>query len=377
MSSTADDWCDAIVKSLPNIRVLSLSFCSLVGPICPSLSNLHSLTVINLQGNFFTHAFPEFFMGFLNLSVLNLAETNIQGLFPHRTFQSKALRVLDLSGNQDLSGHMPNFSNASSLEAMMVDGTKFSFAKPGSYSNFKYLKTLSLDVNSVPVEPQSSLGILRSVQHLELSQMGSATDLGPILSLIFSQTSLSSVAKLKSLRSLTLTGCNDIRPVLFDNLVGLTNLDITSCNFNGPIPSAIGNLTNLKSLKINGCEFLGSIPSSVGNLRNLRNLEISGFTEYSGVLAGSSSPIPASIGNLSNLERLDINCCGFSGPIPDEVGLLKKLTILRIGFCSLLSGRIPNSIVNLTRLIDLDLSYNLLNGKIVYLYSLMNDFRVN
>jgi hypothetical protein len=70
---------------------------------------------------------------------------------------------------------------------------------------------------------------------------------------------------------------------------------------------------------------------------------------------------------------LDINYCGFSGPMPDEVGLLKKLTVLRIGQCSL-SGRIPNSIGNLTHLIDLDLSSNLLNGKIIFLYSLITDF---
>jgi hypothetical protein len=88
---------------------------------------------------------------------------------------------------------------------------------------------------------------------------------------------------------------------------------------------------------------------------------------------GSSSPLPAAIGNLSNLESLDINYCGFSGPMPDEVGLLKKLTVLRIGQCSL-SGRIPNSIVNLTHLIDLDLSSNLLNGKIIFLYSLITFF---
>ncbi|XBI50408.1 hypothetical protein VPH35_113817 [Triticum aestivum] len=41
-------WCRALAKYLPKLRFRSLSFCNLVGPICPSLSNLHSLTEINL-----------------------------------------------------------------------------------------------------------------------------------------------------------------------------------------------------------------------------------------------------------------------------------------------------------------------------------------
>uniref|UniRef100_M8B386 Putative LRR receptor-like serine/threonine-protein kinase n=1 Tax=Aegilops tauschii TaxID=37682 RepID=M8B386_AEGTA len=68
MSTSADDWCDAFADSLPNLRVLSLRYCNLVGPICPSLSTLHSLAVISLQDNFDTsvtssgdaHGFSQF-----------------------------------------------------------------------------------------------------------------------------------------------------------------------------------------------------------------------------------------------------------------------------------------------------------------------------
>ncbi|XP_044335908.1 receptor like protein 22-like [Triticum aestivum] len=354
-----------------------VSYCELVGPICPSLSNLHSLTVINLEGNFDTSAapFPELFMDFLNLSVLRLAKTNLQGRFPSGIFQSKTLRVLDLSMNQDLSGCVPKFCNGSSLESLMLDGANFSYENPGSFSNIKYLKTLSLDVNFIPVDNQSSLGVLRSLQHLELSQMNSIRDIGHVFSWIgdlqnlaslelsgnvwmFSQTSLSSFAKLKSLRSLKLMNCNFTRPMLptFGNLVSLTSLEISGCNFNGPIPSAIGNLTNLKSFNIDGCNFLGPIPSSIGNLVNLISLGINGVYNDIG-------PIPYEVGNLSNLESLEINVAEFSGPIPYAVGLLKKLTSLRIRMSGF-SGSIPNSISNLTRLIVLDLSFNDLNGEL-------------
>jgi hypothetical protein len=71
MCSSADDWCYALAKSLPNPHVLSLSYCNLVGPICPSLSTLHSLIVINIHYNFDTSATPpeELFMNFLHPSV--------------------------------------------------------------------------------------------------------------------------------------------------------------------------------------------------------------------------------------------------------------------------------------------------------------------
>uniref|UniRef100_A0ACD5VJA7 Uncharacterized protein n=1 Tax=Avena sativa TaxID=4498 RepID=A0ACD5VJA7_AVESA len=264
MSNSREDWCDALAKSLPSLQVLSLGSCQLDGPICLSLSTVHSLTVINLQDNFYGSStpFPEFFMDFLNLSVLNLAQTNLQGWFPRRTFQSKTLRVLDVSWNQYLSGHVPNFSNASSLETMMLEWTNLSFVKPDPFSNFKCLKALSLDAHFVSMEPQSSLGIPRSLQDLKLSQMNSNSDLGPTLSWIgdlenllslelsghgwvFSQTSLSSVDNLKSLRSLSVSGCNFTRPVLFGNLVGLKSLEISYCSFNGPIPSALKKRSNI------------------------------------------------------------------------------------------------------------------------------------
>ncbi|KAM3346285.1 hypothetical protein ACQJBY_020708 [Aegilops geniculata] len=380
--SSSGDWCHALDKSLPGLRVLSLSSCFLRSPICPSLSTLHSLTVINLEENFDVPSpFPEFFMDFYNLSVLRLARTNLQGWFPRGTFKSKTLRVLDLSGNQDLSGHVPNFSNASSLETMMLDGTNFSFGQPGSFSNFKSLKRLSLDAIFFLVDHPSSLGIHGSLRHLKLTLTDSTKNSVLILSLIgdlqnlsslelsgwnFSLTSFSSVAKLKSLRSLTISDCRFTRPVLstLGNLVNLRSLEIFLCSFSGPIPSAIGNLTYLEILKINGCEFLGSIPSSIGNLINLRSLEINGDYDSEGfLLVGSSVPIPSSVGNLSNLISLEISNCLISVPIPDAVGLLKKLTVLRLTKCGF-SGRIPNSIVNLTRLIDLDLSSNLLTGQL-------------
>lgn len=127
LSRSGEKWCRSLATSVPNLQVLSLANCGLRGPIHKSLSRLHSLTVINLQWNFITPGcpFPEFFMDFLNLTVLQLSGTNLEGWLPQRPFQSKHLRVLDLSINLNLTGHVPSFANASSLETLRLYATSF------------------------------------------------------------------------------------------------------------------------------------------------------------------------------------------------------------------------------------------------------------
>jgi len=88
-----------------------------------------------------------------------------------------------LSNNPDLSGHVPNFFNASCLETLRLDGTNFSSLKPTSYSSFKSLKDLSLDGNLIFVEYLSSLGSLGSLFQLDLV-LESASQLKPIFSWI-------------------------------------------------------------------------------------------------------------------------------------------------------------------------------------------------
>lgn len=356
MSLSGEEWCISLSTSVPNLHVLSLADCSLRGPIHESLSRLHSLTVINLQSNFITAgSFPEFFMDFLNLSVLQLSGNNIGGWFPSRPFQSKNLRVLDLSSNQNLSGHVPNFCNATALETLRLDGTKFLPAKPTSSSNFKLLKELSLDGNLVSIDFLSSLGRLLSLWQLHLG-FGSVTKLGSIFTWIGDH---------QNLMSLHIDGCDFSMTTssVIRSFKTLRALSIYYCNIPRSIMSAIGNLKDLQTLKIFACETYGSLPSSFGNLKNLINLEIEGFL--------FSEPMPAAIGNLSNLKTMEIYCDainpsgGTSVTIPYTIGQLKKLRLLVLNQCYF-SGKIPNSIANLTQLTKLDFSNNAFHGKTMY-----------
>ncbi|WVZ95173.1 hypothetical protein U9M48_040970 [Paspalum notatum var. saurae] len=396
MSDSEEHWCTSLATFVPHLQVLSLADCWLSGSIHETLSRIQSLRVINLQRNYDISAgpFPEFFVEFVNLTELQLSDINLEGWFPSRTFRSKHLRVLDLSNNPDLSGHVPNFSNASCLEILRLYGTNIMSLKPTSSSNFMSLKELSLDRNLVSMDFLYSLGRLGSLCWLDLG-LESVSDLRPIFSWIgdrkiltslaltgcnFSMTEPSLVSNFRTLRSLNMVECILPRPILsaignlmdletleidncitygsmsssFSNLKILRNIYINNCDLSGPMSSAIGNLTNLRTMYINGGGFSGPMPAGIGNLTNLRSMRI--------IDGGFSRPMPIAIGNLTNLKTLEIHDA-YIGTIPYAIGQLKQLMWLDLAGCNF-SGSIPSSIVSLTHLTKLDLFYNSLNGEI-------------
>ncbi|KAE8792095.1 LRR receptor-like serine/threonine-protein kinase FLS2 [Hordeum vulgare] len=375
MSSSGEDWGKALAKYVPNLQVLSLSGCGLNGPIHHSLSSLQSLVAINLGSND-VGPIPEFFADFPNLSELQLSHMNLQGWFPQRFFQLKNLRVLDLSSNPNLSGHLPNFPHASSIHTLRLEGTNFSYAKPSSSGDFKLLRELTIDGKFLSMDFLSSFGVLGSLCQLKVDLMDSQNDLGPIFSWIgdlrnlasldiyrcdFSWTTPSSIGNLKALRSLKMFDCNLPRPILSEigNLINLQKLEISGtddCKLHGSVTSSIGNLTNLRSLYMVNCHYCGAIPAAIGYLRNLRRLAI-----YSCDFTGA---LPSAVGNLTNLKSMVISSSQLSGPIPYAIGQLKELTQLTIESGNI-SGRIPSSLLNLTRLAELDLSYNHMSGHIL------------
>jgi Leucine-rich repeat (LRR) protein len=402
LSSMGEHWCTALATYVPHLEILSMATCSLTGPICKSLSRLSSLVVLNLQNNYgIAGRFPEFLMDLLNLTTLQLSNDNLQGWLPSRPFQSRNLRVLDLSNNQNLTGHVPNFSNASCLESLMLDGTSLlpidEQVKPTSITNFVSLKELVLSGNLASVDFLSSFGTLGSLCKLELT-FDEVSELGPVFSWIghhknltslvlsgnFSEMTPTLVSNFKALRSLSMHACTLPRHVLdaVGNLIALRTLDLYYCNitWGSTMPSSIGNLTNLRDLHIIQCGFSGPMPAAIGRLTNLRNMYV--------FRSGFSGPIPAAIGKLTSLEILDIED-GFSGPIPATIGNLSHLnrmrsfgefygpmipyTIVQLSHLTRLtiagsnfSGPIPGSMANLTQLTEMILPYNSLNGNSTY-----------
>ncbi|KAF7033584.1 hypothetical protein CFC21_044668 [Triticum aestivum] len=349
ISSSGEEWCNGLGKVVPYLQVLSMADCHLQGPIHSSLSNLRSLTTVNVHDNEISGVVPEFFTDFLNLSVLQLADNSFSGWFPQTIFQLKNIRVLDVSGNSQLSGHLPEFPNGSSFETLNLQSTNFSGIKMSSFSNILSLRELGFDGRSIFVDHTDLLfNKLNSLQNLQLSFAQFSGELRPFFLWISS---------LKNLTSLGLSQFSwGLGPFFscISSLKNLASLQLYDCSSSNIIPTMIGNLTNLKILEIR-FGFTGQIPPSIGNLNKLTSLTISA--------CGFSGAVPSSIANLTKLRSMEISENSLSGQIPTYIGHLSQLMLLTFAGCRF-SGKIPSVITNLTQLIYVDLSENNLRGEI-------------
>ncbi|GMP63532.1 hypothetical protein CsSME_00025175 [Camellia sinensis var. sinensis] len=105
-----------------------------------------------------------------------------------------------------------------------------------------------------------------------------------------------------------------------------------------------------------GVGLIGYLSGDIQGLSELQTLDLS----YNNGLTGS---LPQSIGNLTKLSNLILISCGFSGPIPETIGSLQQLSILSLSSNSF-SGPIPPLMGNLFNLYWLDLTGNKLSGTI-------------
>ncbi|XP_028070524.1 probable leucine-rich repeat receptor-like protein kinase At5g49770 isoform X1 [Camellia sinensis] len=116
------------------------------------------------------------------------------------------------------------------------------------------------------------------------------------------------------------------------------------------------NNSRVTSITLASMGLTGQLSGDIQGLSELQTLDLS----YNNGLTGS---LPRSIGNLTKLSNLMLVSCSFSGPIPETIGSLQQLRILTLSSNSF-SGPIPPSIGNLFNLYWLDLSVNKLSGTI-------------
>ncbi|GLJ42015.1 hypothetical protein SUGI_0869930 [Cryptomeria japonica] len=124
-----------------------------------------------------------------------------------------------------------------------------------------------------------------------------------------------------------------------------------------------GNFTlpyygKLKSLTFLDLSFAGYVNDFFVNLESLSNLVSLEFLSLDGVNISVNKRWGEAVGSLSNLQQLHMFSCGLRGTIPNS--LLNLTTLLHLNLSSnYLSGQIPAWFVNVTvHLISLDLSKN-------------------
>ncbi|KAF8026542.1 hypothetical protein BT93_F3128 [Corymbia citriodora subsp. variegata] len=253
-----------------------------------------------------------------SLEVLSLSSCELRGTLATNTFLLPKLTCLNLSGNKELAGHLPESTWNSSLKVLELSSAGFSGVLPESIGDLHSLEILLLNhcnfTGSIPL----SLGNLTRLTRLDLSFNKLSGQVPPTLS----------------------------------NLDRLTMLDLSSNNFKGPIPDVFGNKTQLHDLFFSHNHFAGPIPPSIKNLSNLAQLDIS-----NNLIRGS---LPSSLLSLPSLTRLDLSNNGLTGQISEFLGAPSLVHVDLSG--NKLHGSIPSSIFQLENLTYLSVLANNLTG---------------
>ncbi|KAL0389158.1 UNVERIFIED_CONTAM: Receptor-like protein Cf-9 [Sesamum calycinum] len=169
ISAQGSEWCQAISSSLPELRILSLIDCSLSGPLHPSLSKLHFLSVVQLDWNHMSSIVPNSFANFSYLTTLSLKDCGLRGSFPDMIFQVPSLKNLDLSLNDFLTGTIPQFYPNASLRTISLRATNFSGPLSNSIGNLSMLSEIDLYGCNFTGPIPSTMATLTRLIHVDMS----------------------------------------------------------------------------------------------------------------------------------------------------------------------------------------------------------------
>eukprot|EP00261_Vitis_vinifera_P002840 XP_002267388.2 PREDICTED: receptor-like protein 12 [Vitis vinifera] len=145
----------------------------------------------------------------------------------------------------------------------------------------------------------------------------------------------------------------------FGRFSSLTHFNLSYSGFSGLIAPEISHLSTLVSLDLSenyGAEFAPhGFNSLVQNLTKLQKLHLRGIS--------ISSVFPNSLLNRSSLISIDLSGCGLHGRFPDHDIHLPKLEVLDLWRNDDLSGNFPRFSEN-NSLMELDLSFTNLSGEL-------------
>ncbi|XP_058071861.1 probable LRR receptor-like serine/threonine-protein kinase At1g56130 [Magnolia sinica] len=334
------------------------------GAIPEELSNLISLTKLDLSYNNIEGSLPAFIGSFRHLRYLDIRDNNFNGSLPPEIGTLPSLEHLDVSDN-NITGPFPAFiGNITSMLHLNVQENYMTGPLPASIGNLRNLSFLSVGMNAISGSIPKELGNLRNLISLNIGSNNFTGSLPPEL------------GNLTSLQILYIDSCglSGQIPSTFARLRNLNALSASDNNFTGIIPDFIGSWA-LTYLGMQGNAFEGPIPSSFSNLTSLNYLSLSDVSNGSSslnfivnmtslrilVLKNNMlfGTIPSTIENLQSLKHMDLSFNNLSGPIPASLFNISSLANLFLGNNSL-SGTLPSQKRN--TLLNIDLSYNYLSG---------------
>ncbi|KAJ8541534.1 hypothetical protein K7X08_002350 [Anisodus acutangulus] len=419
------------IGELKKLQTLAVYTANLTGEIPTEIGNCTALEELFVYENQISGEIPSELGLLKNLKKVLLWQNNLRGEIPGNLGNCSSLKVIDFSLNY-LSGEIPpSFENLGTLEELLLSDNSISGEIPYYIGNFSSLKQLELDNNNFSGVIPPTIGRLKELNlffawqnQLHGSIPDELADCWKLQSLDISHNFLTgSIPKtLFNLRNLTklllisnvLTGgippdignCTSLSrlrlgsnrldgqiPPEIGRLPSLSFLELSENRFTGSIPPAIGNCAQLEMVDLHGNNLQGTIPSSFVSLAGLNVLDLS-MNRISGnipedvgkltslnklILNGNNidGTVPKSLGFCQDLQLLDLSSNRLAGLIPAEIGHLQGLDILFNLSRNFLTGPVPESFSNFSKLANMDISHNMLTGSLRVLSNLDNLVSLN
>uniref|UniRef100_A0A453JJD2 Uncharacterized protein n=1 Tax=Aegilops tauschii subsp. strangulata TaxID=200361 RepID=A0A453JJD2_AEGTS len=292
------------IENLCSLEVLDLSKNPMIGDIVVLMEGLPrcargKLLELNLHGNEFTGALPNFIGEFSSLSMLDLSCNNLVGSIPTGLRNLVHLTILDLDWNL-LNGTIPTeIGDLTSLVSLDLSENKFSGEIPTRLWNLVRLTYLDLSMNQLNGNVPTEIGALTALTYL----------------VIFSNNLTGSI------------------PAELGKLKHLTILSLKDNKITGPIPPELGYLKNMVGLDLSNNNLSGVITEEhFANLKSLKGIDLSSnslrivvdsdwhspfslqFADFASCQIGPL--FPAWLQQLRGITHLDISSTGLVDKFP-------------------------------------------------------------
>ncbi|XP_052622386.1 receptor-like protein EIX1 [Lactuca sativa] len=295
---------------------------------------------------------PETLGGLANLRDLDLSQNGLTGSIPESVTGLRFLQVLDLSENQ-LTGPIPeSLGKLAALTKLYLHSNLLDGTIPVSIGQLAKLRTLFISNNSLE-------GAV-SEAHFANPSMLKKLDASSNSKLTFN-VSRGWIPPFQ-LISLSLSSCNigNGFPQWLRHQRKLKSLELSNATLSGPLPTWLRKMPIISWLDLSHNKLSGSLK----NLPNAKNDDVYWYLpvlllEYN-LFSGS---IPRSLCRRTDLEGLDLSRNMLSGKIPNCMGNLQGLVIMSIS-SNQLSGAIPSSIALISSLFWLNLNKNNFTGEV-------------
>ncbi|BAT80965.1 hypothetical protein VIGAN_03059600 [Vigna angularis var. angularis] len=409
------------IFKLRHLQQLSLTFNDFFGSsIHSSIGNLINLTHLTLSPFRISGDLPSTISHLSKLQHFRIS--SMDSLLDDPTKSYSKIRIDDYTWNRLIH-------NATNLREIFLEKVNMSSVGESSLSlltNLSSSLVLSISQNTqIQGKLPSNILHLPNLQEIDLSQNENLRGELPtsnwtiplrVLSLFdtaFSGYLSYSIAYLKSLHTLDLSGCNfdGFLPPSLSNLTQLSLLDLSYNQLKGSIPQSLARCTTLEVLDLGNNNIEDLFPYSLETLPNLQVLSLRS-NNFHGIITSSDTKLPfpklrifdisynyftgilpvSYVHNFQGMVNVNDNQTGlkyldkkiftiftiidlsnnmFEGEIPEAIGELISLKGLNLSHNGI-TGTIPQSLSHLRNLEWLDLSWNQLKGEIPMALSSLN-----